>query len=65
VIPAVPTVPFTQMPGDLPHGVAGVDIKDAGDGVCTPAHAFHAFDSLYCALVPGATPVPAEFADDE
>jgi hypothetical protein len=53
------------MPGDLPHNISSLDFKDSGDAVCKPAHALHAFDALYCALVPGATPIPAEFEDAE
>jgi hypothetical protein len=51
------------MPGDLPHSATSLDFKDNGDGACTPAHALHAFDALYCALVPGARAIPAEFEE--
>jgi hypothetical protein len=53
------------MPGDLPRNIAEHTLDDSGDGACTPAHAFHAFDALYCALVSNARPIPAEFVDDE
>lgn len=32
---------------------------------CRPEHAFHAFDALYCALTPHATPIEPLFADDK
>ncbi|KAL0580923.1 hypothetical protein V5O48_001117 [Marasmius crinis-equi] len=33
--------------------------------VCVPEHCYHAFDTLYCALVPGAKPIDPTFANDE
>ncbi|KAF8485296.1 AMMECR1 domain-containing protein [Russula ochroleuca] len=33
--------------------------------VCRPEHAFHAFDTLYCALTPYSKPVEPLFADDK
>ncbi|KAK7061431.1 AMMECR1 domain-containing protein [Favolaschia claudopus] len=32
---------------------------------CTPEHCFHAFDALYCALVPNSKPISPRFADDK
>ncbi|KAF7331739.1 AMMECR1 domain-containing protein [Mycena kentingensis (nom. inval.)] len=38
---------------------------DEDSNTCTPEHCFHAFDALYCALTPGATPITPAFADDK
>ncbi|ESK93737.1 amme chromosomal region 1-like protein [Moniliophthora roreri MCA 2997] len=32
---------------------------------CLPEHCFHAFDALYCSLIPSATPIDPTFSDDE
>jgi hypothetical protein len=32
---------------------------------CRPEHVFHAFDALYCALAPYATPIEPLFTDDK
>jgi len=48
----------------LPADPAVGRIKESGSDVCLPAHCFHAFDALYCALFP-ATPVDPTFPDDK
>jgi hypothetical protein len=35
------------------------------ESVCRPEHAFHAFDALYCALMPHARPIKPLFPDDK
>lgn len=37
---------------------------EEGFDVCLPEHCFHAFDALYCALLP-ATPINPTFRDDK
>ncbi|KAF9268223.1 hypothetical protein L218DRAFT_602677 [Marasmius fiardii PR-910] len=33
--------------------------------VCIPEHCYHAFDALYCALVPSAIPITPTFVNDQ
>ncbi|KIY73007.1 alport syndrome [Cylindrobasidium torrendii FP15055 ss-10] len=49
----------------IPDNPDAEDIAVDGGEVCTPAHCFHCFDALYCALVPSAKPIAAEFPDDK
>ena len=46
----------------LPADPAAGRIEESGSDDCLPEHCFHAFDALYCALVP-ATPVDPTFPD--
>jgi len=48
-----------------PNPDADAAKPQAGSDLCTPAHCFHAFDALYCALTAGAHPIAPSFADDK
>jgi len=48
----------------LPADPAAGRIEGSESNVCLPEHCFHAFDALYCALVP-ATPIDPKFPDDK
>lgn len=46
----------------LPADPAVGKVGESGSDVCLPEHCFHAFDALYCALVP-TTPIDPTFPD--
>ncbi|KAJ7781588.1 alport syndrome [Mycena metata] len=47
-----------------PNPDADAAKPQAGSDLCTPAHCFHAFDALYCALTK-ASPIAPTFANDK
>jgi hypothetical protein len=63
--PLSPTLTTTDETATSSTGTSTSATSGTSQAACRPEHAFHAFDTLYCALTPHARPVEPLFGDDK